>query len=168
MLKTKFVVKFFGKIAALFFLALAAVPSARASDQLERKAAILALAEILPDANPGFDPGFLNSGAVREAFSANLLTCSVDPDSMRTIDRLISIFEQAREMATGGPEFIAAELARMSELDDHSRERLVSEGAKAPDWALAGLRNSSCRALLESYFELGASKKELVEMVEAS
>lgn len=122
------------------------------------------LAAELPAVNPQEDPTYeegLTPGSVLPA----LATCSLDDSELPVLRQVIQVFTDAL-LGDGGPTYVRSHLEQIPQLSAEDRAKLVDGARQSLDTTLRHLVDHSCRLLLRSHFDEGASRAWLLRMIE--
>jgi hypothetical protein len=122
------------------------------------------LAMGLPAVNTQEDPSYeqgLTPGSVLPA----LANCSLDDGELPTLHRIIKIFTDA-QVENGGAEYVRDHLAQLPDVTPNDRAKLVDGAKQDLDTTLRHLLDHSCRLLLQSHFDEGASRDWILHMIE--
>ncbi len=122
------------------------------------------LAKELPAVNPQEDPTYeegLTPGSVLPA----LASCSLDDGELPTLQKLIKVFTDA-SVGGGGVAYVRQQLEHMPEVSPDDRAKLEDGAKQDLDTTLRHLIDHSCRLLLQSHFDEGASQAWLLRMID--
>ena len=122
------------------------------------------LAMGLPAVNAQEDPSYeqgLTPGSVLPA----LANCSLDDGELPTLHQIIKIFTDA-QVENGGAEYVRDHLAQLPDVSADDRAKLVDGARQDLDTTLRHLVDHSCRLLLQSHFDEGASRDWILHMIE--
>ena len=122
------------------------------------------LAMGFPAVNAQEDPSYeqgLTPGSVLPA----LANCSLDDGEISTLQQIIKIFTDA-QVENGGAEYVRDHLAQLPDVSADDRAKLVDGARQDLDTTLRHLVDHSCRLLLQSHFDEGASRDWILHMIE--
>jgi hypothetical protein len=118
----------------------------------------------LPAVNAQEDPSYeqgLTPGSVLPA----LANCSLDDGEIPTLQQIIKIFTDA-QAENGGAGYVRDHLAQLPDVTADDRAKLVDGAKQDLDTTLRHLVDHSCRLLLQSHFDEGASRDWILRMIE--
>lgn len=128
---------------------------------------ILKMINALPEVNDESYPDLKLPNVVTDL--AGLRTCRFEEAEVKMLDQLAAIFEEGQRRVSGGSEYIRTKLATIQELDSSQRAQLMaaSSDPNLRKWAIGGLRQHNCRALIQQEFDAGADRSEILMAVPA-
>jgi hypothetical protein len=94
-----------------------------------------------------------------------LAQCSLDDGEIPTLQKIIVIFTDA-QAEHGGSAYVRDHLAQLPDVSADDRAKLVDGAKQDLDTTLRHLVDHSCRLLLQSHFDEGASRDWLLHMIE--
>jgi hypothetical protein len=118
----------------------------------------------LPAVNAQEDPSYeqgLTPGSVLPA----LAQCSLDDGEIPTLQLIIKIFTDA-QVEHGGAAYVRDHLAQLPDVSADDRAKLVDGARQDLDTTLRHLVDHSCRLLLQSHFDEGATRDWILHMIE--
>jgi hypothetical protein len=110
--------------------------------------------------DPSYEQG-LTPGSVLPA----LANCSLDDGELPTLHQIIKIFTDA-QVENGGAAYVRDHLAQLPDVTADDRAKLVDGARQDLDTTLRHLVDHSCRLLLQSHFDEGASRDWILHMIE--
>jgi hypothetical protein len=122
------------------------------------------LAMGFPAVNAQEDPSYeqgLTPGSVLPA----LANCTLDGGEIPTLQQIIKIFADA-QVEHGGATYVRDHLAQLPDVSADDRAKLVDGARQDLDTTLWHLVDHSCRVLLQSHFDEGASRDWILHMIE--
>jgi hypothetical protein len=122
------------------------------------------LAMGFPAVNAQEDPSY-EQGLTPGSVLPGLAQCSLDDGELPTLRQIIKIFTDA-QAAQGGAAYVRDHLARLPDVSADDRAKLVDGARQDLDTTLRHLVDHSCRLLLQSHFDEGASRDWILHMIE--
>ena len=110
--------------------------------------------------DPTYEQG-LTPGSVLPA----LAQCSLDDGEIPKLRQIINVFTNA-QVEHGGAAYVRDHLAQLPDLNADDRAKLVDGAMQDLDRTLRHLVDHSCRLLLQSHFDEGASRQWLLHMID--
>jgi hypothetical protein len=122
------------------------------------------LAMGFPAVNAQEDPSY-EQGLTPGSVLPGLAQCSLDDGELPTLQKIISIFTDA-QVKNEGAEYVRDHLAQLPDVSADDRAKLVDGAKQDLDTTLRHLVDHSCRLLLQSHFDEGASRDWILHMIE--
>jgi hypothetical protein len=122
------------------------------------------LAMGFPAVNAQEDPSY-EQGLTPGSVLPGLAQCSLDDGEIPTLQQIIKIFSDA-QVGNGGAEYVRDGLAQLPDVNAEDRAKLVDGARQDLDTTLRHLVDHSCRLLLQSHFDEGASRDWILHMIE--
>ena len=110
--------------------------------------------------DPSYEQG-LTPGSVLPA----LANCSLDDGEISILQQIIKIFTDT-QVENGGAEYVQNHLEQLSAVNADDRAKLVDGAKQDLDTTLRHLVDHSCRLLLQSHFDEGASRDWILHKIE--
>ncbi len=152
-----------GLVAVTFLV----VPWWASADEVNRQCwgCLKQLAMEFPEKNPQEDPFFENGLSVASVVGA-FAKCSLDDTEIPTLQQIIGVFSDALSKKDG-VEYVREHLKAIPTLSDEDQTKLVDGARQDLSTTLGFITNRNCRILLQSQFDTGASRKWLLQVVQA-
>ena len=122
------------------------------------------LAMGFPAINAQEDPSY-EQGLTPGSVLPGLAQCSLDDGEIPTLQQIIKVFNDA-QVEHGGATYVRGHLAQLPDVSADDRAKLVDGARQDLDTTLRHLVDHSCRLLLQSHFDEGASRQWILHMIE--